>query len=375
MTADTMGGVWTHALELAGALKAHGVEVVLATMGRPLARDQREETRALSNVEVCESAFKLEWMDDPWRDVAAAGEWLLALEESVCPSVVHLNGYAHGALPWRSPILVAGHSCVLSWWRAVRGVNAPADWDRYREAVAAGLAGADLVVAPSRAMLEALREFYGPLPAAAVVPNGRRLPPCPKVRKEPLILAAGRLWDEAKNIGALAGVAPELSWPVYVAGEEKAPHGSEIAPGGVQRLGRLSSLELAPWFARASIYALPARYEPFGLSALEAALAGAALVLGDIPSLREVWEDAALYVPPDDPERLKRTLNDLIADPALLAQRSALALHAASRYTPEAMAARYLAAYAEAGKPGTTEPRGVSFRNRPATFRTREKVS
>ena len=41
--------------------------------------------------------------------------------------------------------------------------------------------------------------------------------------------------------------------------------------------------------ARASIYALPARYEPFGLSILEAALSGAALVLGDIPSLREVW--------------------------------------------------------------------------------------
>ncbi len=32
---------------------------------------------------------------------------------------------------------------------------------------------------------------------------------------------------------------------------------------------------------------LPARYEPFGLSVLEAALSGCALVLGDIPSLRE----------------------------------------------------------------------------------------
>ena len=63
-------------------------------------------------------------------------------------------------------------------------------------------------------------------------------------------------------------------------------------------LGRLSAGELADWYARAAIYALPARYEPFGLSALEAALSGCALVLGDIPSLREIWGDAALFVPP-----------------------------------------------------------------------------
>ena len=35
---------------------------------------------------------------------------------------------------------------------------------------------------------------------------------------------------------------------------------------------------------------LPARYEPFGLSILEAALSGCALVLGDLPSLRELWD-------------------------------------------------------------------------------------
>ena len=50
---------------------------------------------------------------------------------------------------------------------------------------------------------------------------------------------------------------------------------------------------------RAAIYALPARYEPFGLSILEAALSGCALVIGDIPSLREIWADAALFVPSD----------------------------------------------------------------------------
>jgi hypothetical protein len=33
MTADAVGGVWTYALELSGALARHDIEVVLATMG------------------------------------------------------------------------------------------------------------------------------------------------------------------------------------------------------------------------------------------------------------------------------------------------------------------------------------------------------
>jgi hypothetical protein len=35
MTADTVGGVWTYALELAAGLGEHGVEVAIATMGAP----------------------------------------------------------------------------------------------------------------------------------------------------------------------------------------------------------------------------------------------------------------------------------------------------------------------------------------------------
>ena len=79
MTADTVGGVWTYALELARALEPHGVEIALATMGARLSAAQRAEVARLANVEVFDSGFKLEWMDEPWRDVEAAGWWLLEL--------------------------------------------------------------------------------------------------------------------------------------------------------------------------------------------------------------------------------------------------------------------------------------------------------
>src|SRR5512146_3153725 len=98
MTADTVGGVWTYAVELSRELRDYGVGVALATMGAPLSRAQRADVRGLSNVELFESSFKLEWMDDPWDDVFGAGEWLLGLETSWRPDLIHLNGYSHSAL-------------------------------------------------------------------------------------------------------------------------------------------------------------------------------------------------------------------------------------------------------------------------------------
>ena len=40
MTADTIGGVWTYALDLAAALRPLGIDTVLATMGRHPSADQ-----------------------------------------------------------------------------------------------------------------------------------------------------------------------------------------------------------------------------------------------------------------------------------------------------------------------------------------------
>jgi glycosyltransferase involved in cell wall biosynthesis len=250
----------------------------------------------------------------------------------------------------------------------VKGGPAPPDWDRYRAGVAHGLAAADLVVMPSSALLMAMRKCYGSLAGARVISNARDQAHFPVGQKEPIILGAGRIWDEAKNLTALVEVAPSLPWPVYLAGETAQPGeggggdtgrgsvaggkatvaGGGPVPGAVRYLGRLSGSELAGWLGRAAVYALPARYEPFGLSALEAALAGCALVLGDIPSLREVWGDTAIFVPPNDTAALRLALEELIGDEALRAEFSGRARARALEYSPTTMGAGYLAAYAEA---------------------------
>jgi glycosyltransferase involved in cell wall biosynthesis len=347
MTADTVGGVWTYAMELCRALGKYGVEIMLATMGAPLRRDQRAEAGSLWNVEVFESDYKLEWMNDPWRDVDCAGDWLLQLEDRFEPDVVHLNQFSFGALPSRVPKIVVGHSCVLSWWQATKGCEASAEWNEYRTRVLEGLALANFVVAPSEAMLTALQEHYGPFAANGIVPNGRSFSRCRSSRKLDLVLGAGRLWDEAKNVAALARVASQLPWPVYLAGENRHPDGQETKFSQVRFLGWQSQPELQVWFERASIFAAPAQYEPFGLGILEAALAGCALVLGDIPSLRENWNDAALFVAPKDTTALEAAIKKLIGDPMLRQKLTTRSQYVAAQLKPERMAENYLVVYSE----------------------------
>lgn len=351
MTGDTVGGVWTFTMELAEALGAHDVEVVLAALGGPPTLEQRLEACRIPNLDLLASDFKLEWMDDPWRDVAESGNWLLDLEEHYAPDVVHLNSFGHGALPWNAPLLVTAHSCVLSWWPAVKGCAAPESWGRYRDTVTASLHAADLVTAPSRHMADIVRDHYG-VDACRVVPNGRCRTRFARPPKEPFVLTAGRLWDEAKNVAAVAKVAPRLSWPVYVAGEDRHPDGGRADLAGCTILGRLAPAQLAAWYARAAIYVLPARYEPFGLSALEAAHSGCALVLGDIPSLREIWGDAAVYVAPDDSVALEQAIGGLIANAKFRGRMARAASEHARRYTPQRMAEGYLEAYRSIAAPG-----------------------
>ena len=343
MTTDTVGGVWTYAVELSHALAERGVEVALAAMGGRPSADQRAEAYAVPGLELHESALRLPWMPEPWADVERARHWLRELAARLRPDVVHHNEPVYASLDLGAPAVAVGHSCVCSWWESVRGGRAPAEWDRYRTAMADGLAAAHAVVAPTAAMRSALERHYG-VHGAHVVPNARSprhfRPGC----KEPFVMAAGRLWDEAKNVAALAAVAPGLAWPVFVAGDARLARTPNF-----HHLGRLPSRVLAYWVVRASIYAHPARYEPFGLGVLEAGLGGCALVLGDLPSLREVWDDAALYVPPDDHAALREALAGLAADGP---GREALGRRARERalaYAPARMAARYLEIYAAAG--------------------------
>jgi glycogen synthase len=343
MTTDTVGGVWDYSLQLAAGLSTRGTAVTLAAMGPLPTADQTEAAAQVPGAELVARECRLEWMDDPWTDVTSAGEWLLDLEATVSPDVVHLNGYAHGTLPWRAPTVVVGHSCVYSWWAAVKGGRPPLCWNIYHDTVRNGLAAADAVAAPTRAMAAALSEHYG-RSDASVIPNGRDARDYSPGLKAPFVLCAGRVWDEAKNVALLVSAARRLPWPVYVAGETGNQEPT-WDPTRVHVLGRLPSAALRHWLGCAAIYALPAKYEPFGLSVLEAALCGCALVLGDIPSLRENWGGVAAFVSTDDPEALTFGIRSLARSPQQLNRLAGLARARAQELSVDRMVEGYMDLY------------------------------
>jgi glycogen synthase len=343
VTTDAVGGVWTHTLELVDALAADGVAASVAILGPPPSNEQRRALDASAAADVAEHNGALEWMPDPWDDVADAGRWLVDLKRRWRPDVVHLGGFSHAAQEWAVPVVVVAHSDVVTWWRAVHGTDpCRTAWDRYIDCVRAGLHAADAVVAPTAAALGATQRAYGGS-GGVVVPNGRRADWVVETDKEPLILAAGRMWDEAKNLTALRAVAADCPWPVAIAGTP------EVTDDPVIELGPLPFAELATWLGRAAIFAAPARYEPFGMAALEAGLSGCALVLGDIASLREVWGSAARYVAPDDHDALSGALHELAADHAGCVAAGAAARAVAATFTPARMAAGYRRVYASIG--------------------------
>ena len=348
MTTDTVGGVWRYALELARGLTGGGTEVILAVMGPPATPEQLGEAAAIDGVVIVEGSFDLEWMPGADDDVLRAGAWLMELEAAYAPDIVHLNGYAHAGLPWQAPVGVVAHSCVLSWWRAVHGEDAPPEWDGYRTRTAAGLRAADLVVVPTRAFLRTIEALYGPGLRTRVIWNGRNAPKIECIEKQPIVFAAGRIWDDAKNLRMLASVAKDLPWPVCVAGPGVPERGDCAGLArNVRWLGSLAPAAMSVWHAQAAIFVTPSRYEPFGLAALEAALAGCALVLGDVPTLRELWAGAAMFVPPDDREQLAYALGSLIEDDDLRTTLGRLSKRRAATFSAARMTAAYRDAYAE----------------------------
>lgn len=346
MTADTVGGVWTYSLDLCRALTAGGIQVCLATMGAPLSADQHLEASSISGLDVQERHYKLEWMDNPWADVDLAGKWLLELEQSVQPDLVHLNGYALANLNWHAPVLVVAHSCVLSWWKAVKGTSAPASWDEYKQRVKIGFESADAVVSISQAYAEELQGLYGPIENLSVIYNGRPAGTFFSREKKRQVFAMGRIWDEAKNLGILARIAGAVPIPIRVAGNNRHPETGEVLQiPNVELLGPLSPEQVKEELADSLIYVLPAIYEPFGLSVLEAALSGCLLILSDLPVFRELWGDTALYFNPAEPKQLEDLISNVLQAPEHYTELRLKAKTRAEAFSSETMTKNYLNLY------------------------------
>jgi glycogen synthase len=367
LTAGERPLIRRHVLELAAELVLRRVQVTLASCGSPWTLGQDTAER-IPGLEVIHCPLTPHQGDARGEELS---RWLAAVVRRVEPDVIHLNepDLVPAGGGETSRIMVV-HVCERSRWAALHPdlpepeALRPA-WDR----TASALQAVDLVVAPTRAMLETLRRVHAPLPPGRVIFHSRDPGDFPHAGpRRPQVLTVGSAADPALHLEPLLRIAASLPWPVVVAipaGEEPSvPRG---APASVV-LPR-SRRELAEQMGQAGIFVLPARHTPFGIHALEAALAGCPLVLGDTPALREVWGDAAWFVPPDDAGQLRHAIQTLIRDPDLRWELGRRGRRRALFYQPSRMAREYHRLYRELAEPGGAWTAGGGAVGRGAALR------
>jgi glycosyltransferase involved in cell wall biosynthesis len=338
LTTDAVGGVWRYSLELAAGFAARGGETVLTVLGPPPDARQCAEAEAIAGLWLVVAEQPLDWTAETPAALNAGAAALADLAVRVGADSVQLHAPAlAGAVTWPVPMVVTAHSCVGTWWRAVHGGMLPRDLAWRAAAAERGLVRADAVIAPSASFAADLQACYGLARPVAVIRNGRR-PVLGAAARRPVVLTAGRLWDEGKGVATLDAAARSLPFAVYAAGPVSGPNGARAVCPHLRLLGVLDDVALADRYASAAVFASVSRYEPFGLAVLEAAQAGCALVLSDIPTFRELWTGAALFVPPLDAPALAVALERLLRDRGAAERLGALARARSRLYDPVRMA-------------------------------------
>jgi glycosyltransferase involved in cell wall biosynthesis len=345
MTVDAVGGVWRYAMTLARSLGTHGVETAFLSFGPEPGPEKRREAAAIGPLS-CTSA-PLDWMAATAGELSGVAGAIGGAAEAADAELIHLNLPSQAAeLDAVQPVVAVSHSCVTSWFKAVRRSPLPADWAWQADLNGLGLARADAVVAPSRSHGELLAQCYGPIANLAVVPNASSGHADTADKSLPFVFAAGRWWDEAKDAVTLDTVGELSMWPILAAGATQGPQGQSHSFSHVRSLGERDHDTVRGIAAHAPIFISPSVYEPFGLAVLEAAQTGAALVLADIPTYRELWEGAALFAQPGDAKGFAHAINRFVENHTLRQVMGTRAAERAERYSVEAQAEAMLGVYA-----------------------------
>lgn len=345
MTTDAVGGVWQYASDLVAELLREGCAVTLAVLGPPPDAARRQSLP--DGVRLIETGLPLDWMSRSAAEVRAAAQGIAALASSLGVDLVHCNSPAlAGAAAFPVPVVAVAHGCIATWWQGARDGPLDPGFAWHADLVRRGLAGAAAAVAPSAAFAAMLETTYRLARPVAVVHNGR--PPiaaCPVRPPMHAVLTAGRMWDPVKNAAVIDRVAALIDLRLLVAGALEGPHGERTAFTHAVALGEVPEADLAALLARRPVFLSAATFEPFGLAVLEAASAGCALVLSDIPTFRELWDGAALFADPQDAAGLAAAIARLEASPDLRAALGDAALARAERLTPAACATGMAAIY------------------------------
>ncbi len=226
ITLDAVGGVWRYAIDVARGLQAQGVACLLVGFGPEPDAAQRAEC---GRDELIWTHEPLDWMVSEGVALDEGTGMLASLAREWKADVLHLNlpsqacGLAEGC-----PVVVASHSCVPTWWRAVQGSrSSEARGHGKSSAIRPGSSAPMRLLCPAKATVRRWTRFIGAMPRFHVIHNASSVEAA-DAPKDKVVLSVGRWWDPGKNGAVLDEAAATIPWPVILAGPLTGPTGQNI---------------------------------------------------------------------------------------------------------------------------------------------------
>src|SRR3989344_474720 len=210
----------------------------------------------------------------------------------------------------------------------------------------ATLARAQGVIVPTSLAKNYYRQFISPA-QIYIIPVGTK-PPSParsfrRIPGRPLNLLYVGYLTSRKGVDILLQACRQLvsrhaftDFHLTVVGSgEELPSLQELTRtldlnSYVDFVGFVDHARISVYYRRADVFCSPTRFEPYGMTVIEALSFGLPAVVSRVNSLPELVGAAALLAVPDDPDDLAAQLHRLLTHAAL---RSSLARKAAARFT------------------------------------------
>lgn len=253
--------------------------------------------------------------------------------------------------------------------RLMRKIHRGVWWDYgYNRDVCAW---AEAVLPNTREEAKLVHEGLGiPMEKITVIPNGvsesflhgdpalfRK-----KYGLENFILNVGHIGPDRKNVLALVKALEKIDHPAVIIGQVTRGGESQAIMEEARKNKKLLIIEglphdsplLASAYAACEVFALPAKFETPGIAALEAALAGAKIVITPYGGTREYFEDMAEYVNPYSIEDIRRGILSALEAP----RTDRLKEHVLKNFTWDKIAKKTLAVYKHVLSPDYLPQRG-----------------